>query len=149
MKRREFVGQAGCGLAAFLAASGLPAAGQTASQADNTDKPDKAVVLPPLKFYKIDIEIFEARPDTWCHKKGDKFAYPADWGKLCPWLRASLDTFIIALGAGGTLPWRYEGTPYEKVIDPDGITTEYIRCPDPTSNLVAKIIRTRIERPAE
>ena len=33
---------------------------------------------------------------------------------------------------------------YEKVIDPDGVTTEYVRCPDPTSNLVAKIVRTRL-----
>ena len=148
MNRRKFVGQAGCGLAALLAASGLPAVGQTVAQADKADKPD-AVVPPPRKSYRIDIEIFEARPDTWCHKKGDKFSYPADWGKICPWLRASLDPFIIALGAGGTLPWDYEGTPYEKVIDPEGVTTEYVRCPDPTSNLVAKIIRTRVERPAK
>jgi hypothetical protein len=42
------------------------------------------------------------------------------------------------------LPWKYEGTPYEKVINPDGVTTEFVRCPDPTSNLVAKIIRTRV-----
>jgi len=33
---------------------------------------------------------------------------------------------------------------YEKVIDPDGVTTEYVRCPDPTSNLVAKSVRTRL-----
>jgi hypothetical protein len=30
------------------------------------------------------------------------------------------------------------------VIDPDGVTTEYVRCPDPTSALVAKITRTRV-----
>jgi len=44
------------------------------------------------------------------------------------------------LPIGGT----YEKTPYEKVIDPNGITTEYVRCPDPTSNLVAKITRTMV-----
>jgi hypothetical protein len=38
----------------------------------------------------------------------------------------------------------HEGTPYEKVIDPDGVTTEYVRCPDPTSNLLAKITRTLV-----
>ena len=49
---------------------------------------------------------------------------------------------LILLQRGVTLSWKYEDTPYEKVIDPDGVTTEYIRCPDPTANLVAKIIRT-------
>jgi len=43
---------------------------------------------------------------------------------------------------GVTLSWKYANTPYEKVIDPKGVTTEFVRCPDPTSNLVAKIIRT-------
>jgi len=42
------------------------------------------------------------------------------------------------------LPWKYEDTPYEKVIDPDSVTTEYVRCPDPTADLVAKITRTLI-----
>ena len=94
--------------------------------------------------YKLEIEIFEARPDTWCHKKGDKFAYPQDIGKLCPWLLSSLHDFLIGLEKGATLPWMYEKTPYEKVVDPNGVTTEYVRCPDPTSNLVAKITRTKI-----
>ncbi|MGD2092061.1 MAG: hypothetical protein PVH61_38175 [Candidatus Aminicenantes bacterium] len=63
-------------------------------------------------------------------------------GKICPWLMASMWDFIRLLQNGVTLPWKYEGTPYEKVIDPDGVTTEYVRCPDPTANLVAKITRT-------
>jgi len=146
MKRREFVGQAGCGLAAFAAAAGLPS---FADAAQTANAPKNQPVLPPRKFYKIDLEIYEARPDTWCHKKGDKFAYPQDWGKICPWLRGSLNDVIRILEFGGILSWRYEGTPYEKVIDPDGVTTEYIRCPDPTSNLVVKIIRTRIEPPSK
>lgn len=133
MDRRDFVGQAGCAAAALFAAAGLVPA------------QEKTVPPPPkAKRYKIDIEIFEARPDSWCHKKGDAFAYPADWGKLCPWLRASLNEFVRLLENGVTLPWRYEGTAYAKVIDPEGVTTEYVRCPDPTSNLVVKIVRTRV-----
>jgi uncharacterized repeat protein (TIGR04076 family) len=138
MNRRDFVGKAGCAAAAFMTAAGL---GEGQEKAAQTPPPP-----PPAarKRYKIDIEIFEARPDTWCHKKGDKFSYPADWGKLCPWLRASLNEFVRLLENGVTLPWMYEGTPYAKVIDPDGVTTEYVRCPDPTSDLVAKIVRTRV-----
>jgi uncharacterized repeat protein (TIGR04076 family) len=140
MKRRDFLGKSGCGMGAFLAAQGLlgsPAGG--GSQAQQTPSPP-----PKRKRYKLEIEIYEARPDTWCHKKGDKFAYPADIGKICPWLLGSLHDFLRVLEQGATLPWKYEGTPYEKVIDPDGITTEYVRCPDPTSNLVAKITRTAV-----
>ncbi|OGD25828.1 MAG: hypothetical protein A2Y56_04685 [Candidatus Aminicenantes bacterium RBG_13_63_10] len=144
MNRRDFVGKAGCGLATFLAAAGLPAGAGAAGQ---TTSPEKPVALPPRKFYRIDLEVFEARLDSWCHKKGDTFRYPDDWGKVCPWLRGSLNDFIRILESGGTLSWRYEGTSYEKVIDPDGVTTEYVRCPDPTSNLVVKIIRTRVEPP--
>lgn len=138
MDRRDFIGKAGCAAAALAAASGLSAGQEKAVQAA------PPTPQPKLKRYKIEIEIFEARPDTWCHKKGDKFAYPADWGKLCPWLRASLNEFVRLLENGVTLPWKYEGTSYEKVIDPEGVTTEYVRCPDPTSNLVARIIRTRV-----
>ena len=135
MDRRDFMNRAGCAAAALVAAAG-PAAGQ--------EKSAQAPPPPKAKRYKIEIEIFEARPDTWCHKKGDKFAYPADWGKLCPWLRASLNEFVRLLENGVTLTWKYEGTPYAKVIDPEGVTTEYVRCPDPTSDLVAKITRTRV-----
>jgi uncharacterized repeat protein (TIGR04076 family) len=136
MDRRKFMGQAGCGVAAFMAAAGLGYA---------QEKEKQAVPPPPQKKkYKIDIEIYEARPDSWCHKKGDTFSYPADMGKICPWLQSSMHDFLILLAQGATLPWKYEGTPYEKIIDPNGVTTEYVRCPDPTSNLVAKVTRTRI-----
>jgi len=78
-------------------------------------------------------------------KVGDTFRYPEDLGKVCPWLADSVMGFIRALENGGTLPWRYAGTPYEKEIDPDGVTTEYIRCPDPTaSGIVVKITRTAL-----
>ena len=134
MERRDFLGKAGCGLA------GLVAAPLTVSASPKQTPP------PPPKQprYKIDIEIYEARPDTWCHKKGDKSAYPKDIGLICPWLLGSLHDFLVVLEKGATLPWTYKKTPYEKVIDPNGVTTEYVRCPDPTSNLVAKIIRTRL-----
>ena len=127
MERRNFLCKSGCGLAGLAAAPTILAAQEE---------------TPAWKRYKIDIEIYEAREDTWCHHKGDKFKYPEDWGKLCPWLRASMIEFIRVLEWGATLPWKYENTPYEKVIDPNGITTEYVRCPDPTANLVAKIVRT-------
>jgi uncharacterized repeat protein (TIGR04076 family) len=72
-----------------------------------------------------------------------KFRYPEDLGKMCPWLMDSVTGMIRALENGGTLPWKYRGAPYEKVIDPDGLTTEYVRCPDPTaSGIVIKITRT-------
>jgi uncharacterized repeat protein (TIGR04076 family) len=141
MKRRDFLGKSSCGMAAFLAAQSLQA-GQEAGQ-EELPKQQQAPPPPPKrKRYELEIEIYEARPDTWCHKKGDKFAYPQDIGKICPWLLASLHDFLRLLENGVTLPWKYEGTPYEKVIDPEGVTTEYVRCPDPTSNLVAKITRT-------
>jgi uncharacterized repeat protein (TIGR04076 family) len=133
MERREFFNKSGCAIAGFAAASLLT--GATANS-----EPQKQ------RRYKIEIEIYEARDDSWCHKKGDKFKYPEDIGKICPWLSASMHDFIIVLQQGATLGWKYEGTPYEKVIDPDGITTEYVRCPDPTANLVAKIIRTKVEQ---
>jgi uncharacterized repeat protein (TIGR04076 family) len=131
MERRTFLGKSGCALAGLAAGSVLTGVVVNAQ----AQKP---------RAYKIEIEIYEARKDTWCHKKGDKFKYPQDIGKICPWLMASMHDFIIALSHGATLGWKYEGTPYEKIIDPDGITTEYVRCPDPTSNLVAKIIRTKV-----
>jgi uncharacterized repeat protein (TIGR04076 family) len=141
MKRRDFLGKSGCGMAAFLAAQGLPAK----LEAGQEEKPkEQQTPRPKRKKYKLEIEIYEARPDTWCHKKGDKFAYPQDIGKLCPWLLASMHDFLRLLEQGVTLTWKYEGTPYEKVIDPDGVTTEYVRCPDPTSALVAKITRTAL-----
>ena len=126
----------------FLCKSGIAAAGLMAAPAlfDET-----ALAQSKRKRYSIEIEIYEAREDTWCHKKGDKFKWPEDMGKICPWLRSSMHDFIRLLQNGVTLNWKYENTPYEKVIDPDGVTTEYVRCPDPTSALVAKITRTLVQ----
>ncbi len=131
MERRTFMVHAGCGLGGVSAiAPAMSGAGQER--------------LRPSGRYRIEIEIFEARANSPCHKRGDRFDYPKDAGKICPWLLASMHDFIRVLEFGGTLPWKYEGTPYEKVIDANGVTTEFVRCPDPTSNLVAKIIRTRV-----
>jgi len=120
--------------------------------------------------YDIEIEIFEGsggtrrtdgtRPDmikervcAWMYegdgintfKQGQKFRYPEDMGKLgCPGLIDSLTGVIRALEHGGTMPWTYEGTPYKKLINENGVTTEFVRCIDPTaSGIVLKITRTK------
>lgn len=127
-----------------------------------------------MNHYKIEIEIFEGeggqlRKDgekviypenlekegicAWMYRgdgeksyqAGQKFLYPDDAGKICPWLLGSMDGVIKALNYGGTLPWRYRDTPYEKEVDPDGVTTEFIRCIDPTaSGIVVRVKRTKI-----
>jgi uncharacterized repeat protein (TIGR04076 family) len=80
------------------------------------------------------------------YKVGDKFQYPEELGEICPWLLDSLTGIIRALEHGGTLTWRYKDTPYEKQIDPEGITTEYVRCIDPTSSgIVMKVTRKAIK----
>ena len=128
-----------------------------------------------MNRYKIEIEIFEGKggqllkegdkviyPESlekegicaWMYRgngqksyqAGQKFIYPDDAGMICPWLLGSMDSVIQVLRYGGTLPWMYRGTPYEKEIDPDGVTTEFIRCIDPTdSGVVVKLIRTKVE----
>ncbi len=79
------------------------------------------------------------------YREEQKFTYPDDLGQLCPWLWDSLQGFVQALRFGATLGWEYKDTPYEKVIDPEGVTTEFVRCTDPTaSGIVVKVIRTKI-----
>ena len=126
-----------------------------------------------MSKYKIDLEIFEGKggclqseagevvtPNfskegicAWMYRGdglssyqvGQRFAYPEDSGKMCVWLLASLQPFIQAIRYGGALSWTYKGTAYEKELDPEGVTTEYVRCPDPSaSGIVMKIIRTRL-----
>jgi len=93
--------------------------------------------------HTIELEIFESGGCEY-HKSGDRLRYPEDRGIMCPWLLDSASSMIRALQYGGTLPWKYEDTPYEKEIDPDGVTTEFVRCPDPTSSgVVLKIIRKK------
>ena len=126
-----------------------------------------------MSRYKIEVEIYEGKggqlrqegeqiivPEfekegicAWMYggdgqhsyQAGRKFTWPVDAGKLCPWLLDSMHGMIHALRFGGTLPWMYRDTPYEKMIDPEGVTTEFVRCPDPSaSGIVVKLIRTRI-----
>lgn len=122
-----------------------------------------------MRKYDIELEVFEGKggqstdgtyPDfakegicAWMfgaeehpgYQVGQTFRYPEDLGKMCPWLVDSLTGFIRALEHGAILGWRYRGTPYEKTIDPDGVTTEFVRCPDPTaSGIVVKITRTAL-----
>ncbi|MCK5692864.1 MAG: TIGR04076 family protein [Bacteroidales bacterium] len=134
MDRKDFLKKSGCGMLCFSAA---PLLVQSANAQGSLPAQER-------KHFKIDLEIYEAREDTWCHKKGDKFEYPADIGKICPWLLSSMHDFIRLLQHDVTLSWKYEGTPYEKVLNENGITTEYVRCPDPTGDLVAKITRTEL-----
>ena len=115
--------------------------------------------------YDIELEIFEGNPGQLCsdgthpdfalegicawmygnYQVGHKFRYPEDIGELCPWLVDSLMGVIRALEHGGTLPWKYQGTPYQKEIDPEGVTTEFVRCLDPTaSGIVIKVTRTAL-----
>ena len=118
-----------------------------------------------MRDYDIELEIFEGtggqlrsdgtHPDfanegicAWMYgsyQVGHKFHYPEDLGELCPWLVDSLMGVIRALEHGGTLPWKYRGTTYQKEIDPDGVTTEFVRCLDPTdSGIVIKVTRTAL-----
>jgi uncharacterized repeat protein (TIGR04076 family) len=130
MKRREFLEKAGYGAAGFAA---VPLAKASQEGENSLEVPR----------YGIEVEIYEVGPETRCHKKGEKFLWPRDMGKLCHWLASALDPVLTSLAGGAIYPWKYEGTPYEKVIDPKGITTEYIRCPDPSAaGLVVKITRT-------
>ncbi len=118
-----------------------------------------------MKEYVIEVEIFEGNAGTlrtdgtypdfaqegicaWMYGRlavGQKFRYPDDLGEICPWLADSMTGMIRALEHGGELGWRYRGTPYEKVINEEGVTTEYVRCPDPTnSGIVVKVTRQEV-----
>jgi len=141
MKRRHFLSASGCGLAAAALA------GVSATAALQQTPPASQPQLAPLRRrYRIDVEIVECKTGKCArHQVGEKFALPADRGKMCEWLLDSMGGAVRVLQYGGTMPWLYEGTPYQKVIDPDGVTTEFIRCPDPTaSGVVAKITRTKV-----
>ncbi len=98
-----------------------------------------------IRKYAFLLEIFESGCPY--HKVGDKFYYPDDKAKICSWLLDSANAMIRVLEYDGKLPWTYSGTPYEKVINSKGITTEFIRCPDPTSaGVVLKIIRENLPK---
>ena len=98
-------------------------------------------------IYTMEIEIIKGDQCDQ-HRIGDKFRFPAEIGRICPWLLDSINTMVRVLQFGGTLPWRYAGTEFEKMIDRDGISTEFVRCPDPTeAGVVAKITRKKLASP--
>ena len=99
--------------------------------------------------HAIEIEIFRGSGCDY-HRPGDTFKYPEDVGKLCPWLLDSISSMVRVLQFGGTLPWKYVGTEFEKHLDVDGVTTEFVRCPDPTdAGVVVKIARRKLEAPRD
>ncbi len=130
MKRRDFLKKTSCGAAGFA----VP------SLAQASDEEKEGIIV---RRYDMEIEVVEVGAKTRCHKKGEKFTWPKDMGNLCHWLASALDPVVTSLAGGAIYPWLYKDTPYEKVIDPEGVTTEYIRCPDPTeAGIVVKLIRT-------
>jgi len=93
--------------------------------------------------YSFELEIYQSGYPY--HHEGEKFNYPDDKSKVCSWLLDSANTMIRVLEYDSKLPWTYSGTPYKKRKNKDGITTEFVRCPDPTSaGVVLKIIRKNL-----
>jgi uncharacterized repeat protein (TIGR04076 family) len=147
MNRREFLKCSGTCAGAGVAAASIPAAigAQQAtppSPATQAVPADAQTPRPRRREFDFEIEIVEGKCGP--HQAGQKFKYPDEKGKICEWLMDSMNGAIRVLEYGGTMPWLYEGTPYQKVIDKDGLTTEFIRCPDPTRVVVAKISRRRV-----
>ena len=136
MKRRDFLRRSCVGVAGLAT---LSAAATSAAQEPGAQQSQPTVARPR---YEFEIDIVEGGCPQ--HKVGQKLKFPDEQGKICPWLMDAMGGAIRVLQYGGTLPWTYKGTPYEKVIDPNGITTEFIRCPDPSRVVVAKITRRRV-----
>jgi uncharacterized repeat protein (TIGR04076 family) len=76
---------------------------------------------------EIELEIYEGESCPR-HKVGQKFKYPEDNGKHCLWLLYSASHMIQVLRHDGRLGWTYKDTLYEKTIDKEGGSTEYVRC---------------------
>ena len=136
MKRRQFL-TAGC-------CAGVYGAAPSALVQLRHDRP---VVVPLKQKYSFEIEVVApAKSLCHSHRVGEKFAYPRDLGKICPWLRDSMSGMLSAMEWGAVFPWDYEGTPFHKVSDPEGVTTEFVHCPDPTPDgIVVKITRRAIK----
>ena len=93
--------------------------------------------------YLFTLEIYESGCPY--HKVKEKYLYPDEKANICSWLLDSANSMIRVLEYDGELPWTYSGTPYEKVIDSEGVTTEFVRCPDPTTaGVILKIIREKL-----
>jgi hypothetical protein len=57
----------------------------------------------------------------------------------------SMNGAIRVLERGDTMSWLDKGTPYQKVIDSNGLTTEFIRCPGPSRVVVARVSRRKVQ----
>lgn len=111
--------------------------GQLKKRGDNEIYPDVVKECISAWMYRGDGEK--------SYQQGQRFKLPEDNELICPWLLDSLSGIVDALHAGETLGWQYKDTPYEKVINKNGIKTEFIRCVDPTeSGIVVKVIRTKL-----
>ena len=149
MNRREFLkcsgACAGAGVAA-VSIAGTAGAQQAppppAKPAAQAVPANAQVPRPRRREFDFEIEIVEGKCGP--HQAGQTFKYPDEKGKICEWLMDSMSGAIRVLEYGGTMPWLYQGTPYQKVIDPNGLTTEFIRCPDPSRVVVAKISRRKV-----
>lgn len=103
MKRRDFIQKSACCMPAVMATSPILAF----EAQEEEDKPKR-------RKYKISLEIYEAREDTWCHKKGEKFEYPGDMHKICPWLLGSMHDFIRLLSTGSPCPGNMRRLPMRR-----------------------------------
>jgi uncharacterized repeat protein (TIGR04076 family) len=153
MNRREFLKCSGTCMGAGVAAASVVAGASTQQAPPPPPKPSgmptftepqgaQAPRVVKRREFDFEVEIVEGKCGP--HQAGQKFTYPDEKGKICEWLMDSMNGAIRVLEFGGTMPWLYEGTPYQKVIDKDGLTTEFIRCPDPSRVVVAKISRRRV-----
>ena len=71
---------------------------------------------------------------TNSYQEGQVFDYPQDSDKLCPWLIQDIHQVYQIIRFGGKLGWDYKNTEFEKVFNKKGVTTEYLRCIDPTNS---------------
>lgn len=100
-------------------------------------------------YYEIIIEIFQGEKCEH-HQIGQQFKYPDEIGTICPWLLDSINGMVKVLQFGGTLPWKYQNTEYEKENENNVVITEFVRCPDPTNaGVVAKITKVELKEPSE
>lgn len=70
------------------------------------------------------------------HEEGDRFSLEgSEHGMICPYAWHVLFPFTLTLLYGGTFPWKYEGSKWEKKDK----FVEFVRCPDPVNRVVFEI----------
>ena len=119
MNRREFLKCsgvcAGAGVTGFSLA-GSAAAGQQAPPSPPSAKPGAApgAQTPQARRREFDFEIEIVEGKCQPHQAGQKFKFPDEKGKICPWLMDSMNGAIRVLEYGGTMPWLYTARPTRK-----------------------------------